>query len=287
MGDDRSEFWRRAISNGLIEIPKQECWISKRMSYKELARKLNSDISTPAMIAIDSYEHLPSYLKELDCSVLRLGSHRQHTDFILCKPTGGCKNMYIFDDEVFRSIHPVKNIRKIEAFSVLRYIERLDEGSGLGIFNMIFPYELIFNSIYEYETLAFFPYRTNHTFKFFIDKDLGPIEHINGQIEVDSIVIIKHSDTKAIVIEAKYGEKSSSIGKHKILYSTMVARSLLTDNIEIIPAYLRIMDDGDDIKFQFCTLRMEYEGELPILVSLSPCNSYLIDIKRGKDYYTN
>jgi len=253
------------------------------MSYKELASKLNSKISTPTMIAIDNYESLPSYLKELDCSVLRLGFYGQHADFVLCKPTGGCRNMYIFDEEVFRSTHPVKNIRRTGALSILRYIKRLDEGSGLSIFNMIFPYELIFNNIYEYEyeTLVFFHYRTNHTFKFFIDKGLDPVEHINGQIEVDSIIIIKYTDTKAVVIEAKYGEKSSSIGKHKILYSTMAARSLFTDNIEIIPAYLRIMDDGYNIKFQFCTLRIEYEGELPILVSLSPWNAYSIDIKRA------
>ncbi|MCS6767113.1 MAG: hypothetical protein NZ517_00005, partial [Candidatus Nitrosocaldus sp.] len=230
--NNKDWFWRRVIEGRLIDIPTGDRWVTERINYRALTRQLSTNFKTADMLSIDNYERLPHYLRRLDCGVIRLGIQKNTAEFVLCKPAKGAHDLYLFDDMIFATCNNIGIMDNV-VVRLLQRIDRLDEGSGLNIFSHIFPFKVIFNTD-TYRILSF-PYKTNPRFKFLIEDGLGPVEFINGQVEVDSNVLLITEDNKyrVVVIEAKFSS-NNSIAKHKLLYPTMVATKLFPD-AEVIP----------------------------------------------------
>ncbi|MEM2923809.1 MAG: hypothetical protein QXI69_01635 [Candidatus Nitrosocaldus sp.] len=283
----RDLFWRRVIGDGLISIPSSERWVTERINYQALAKHFSVNFNTVDMLSIDSYEQLPSYFKRLDCGIIRLGYgiQKNTADFILCKPTKGAQDLYLFNDRLFYSDSSYGNGIDDNEYDIiarlLQRIDRLDERAGLNLFSYLFQFKDIFNM--RDSRILSFSYKTTHTFKFIIESGLEPVEFINGQIEVDLLLLLtsKEGQYKVVVIEAKSGSNNRSIAKHKILYSTMVAKRLFPDTDDILPAYLHITDEEGEVSFNFCTLKMDYRDGMPVLTSLTAKDTYSIKISRN------
>lgn len=273
----KNNFWEDAITNKLITIPTGTKWITKPINYRQLAKRLGYNFKTVDMISVDHFENLPSYLKQLDCGIIRVGSHSSSTDFILCRPTTGCLDLYLTNN-IFNSAEKIP-FQESDISKLVKTINVLDEKSGVAIFCNIFPFKNIFKDLTK---VVSFPYKANHTFSFLIDEELELVLHKNGQIEIDMNVVIFPllKRPRVIVIEAKFGKNIATIAKHKILYSTMLAKKLFGDNADIIPAYLHIIDYSTSVRMNFCILDMDYKDDMPILLSIRPKQAYYIEIER-------
>lgn len=63
-----------------------------------------------------------------------------------------------------------------------------------------------------------------------------------------------------------------------------MAKEIFTDAEEIVPAYLHITDDGRKVGFKFCILKMDHEGDMPILTSITAKDEhskYSIELPRN------
>ncbi|MFN4336024.1 MAG: hypothetical protein ACK4FV_00355 [Candidatus Nitrosocaldus sp.] len=286
----RDWFWQRVIEDKLISIPSGDRWVTERINYQTLVNKLSNiskshvNFRTVEMLSIDSYERLPSYLRALDCGIIRLGAYKNTTEFILCKPTKGARYLYLFNEQLFSTSAGMEVSIDDSGYGIitrlLQRIDRLDERLALSVFPYIFPLGDIFNiTVHKVLSLS---YKRNHTFKFIIENGFEPVEFINGQIEVDQMLLLisKEGQYKIVVLEGKFGSNKKSIAKHKILYSTMVAKMIFPEADEIIPAYLYIADMEGNVSFDFCTFKMDYRDGMPVLTSITTNGVYYIKISR-------
>lgn len=143
------------------------------------------------MLSIDSYERLPKYLKSCDHGIIRLGIQNS-TKFVPYRPTKGIRDLYLFNDTLFSEINKVVDRDHGVIAKLLQKIDRLDERAGLSIFSHLFQFRDIFNGR-DYKILPL-SYKTNRTFKFIIEHGLEPVEFSNGQIEVDSLLLLISKD---------------------------------------------------------------------------------------------
>jgi len=76
-----------------------------------------------------------------------------------------------------------------------------------------------------------------------------PLDHIAGQIEVDSVCIgVPSGRNDVIVTEVKPGP-FDSIAKHKLAYAVCAVRSNIPADLPIIPVYLRFSDTDQGLAF--------------------------------------
>ncbi|WP_415280815.1 hypothetical protein [Candidatus Nitrososphaera sp. FF02] len=281
----KNELWKKAVKQGIITIPQEKVWITKRINFPTMAKQVGFTAKAPEIISLDYFDKLPEFLRnEIDCGILHLGRNGEGalagTDFVLCKPTGGANSLYLHDEDIFRNAQELSP--RAGSKDVIQQILRLrlEEKSGLNAFQYIFPFESI-TRVSDYVPF-FFPYKSNITFSFKPDTSLEPLTHGNGQVDCDcNTVILSHGKPVSVFsIEAKFGNVSRSISKQKMLNSFMLSRKLFPD-LPVRLAYLRIEDRESLVRFLFCLLTTDFEGEVPVLTSITAEKSYSLTLPRS------
>lgn len=201
--------------------------------------------STANHISIDYYEKLHKQLRIEETMVLRLGSSdkKAGTNFAIVK-NQSAKEFFFFDDEIFikeRSLfHADVNVKNL--LSLMKLFEKHSE-------MMLVSYLLSSGALSEVLRLDktdvyYTPLtgRNGFSFKFYPTKNHDLIFHDNGQVEIDA-VFSGHKNGKPVVVvaEAKVEDgKYKSLAKHKLFYAYKSVQSVLNDEFEIIPIYLKL-----------------------------------------------
>jgi len=201
-------------------------------------------------ISIDYFEKLSKQLRDESLMVLRLGSEdkKAGTNFMLVKFERP-EDYFFFDNQIFNV--PVTKFEPDPAVkNALAIIKLFDNYSEMMLVSYLLSCGALSEALgLDKQQIYYTPLtgRSNYSFEFYpyVGSDL--IMHQNGQVEIDA-VFTGHNKGKPVVVvaEAKVeSEKYKSLAKHKLFYSFKSIQSVLRDEFEIIPIYLKLgVNDG-------------------------------------------
>lgn len=74
--------------------------------------------------------------------------------------------------------------------------------------------------------------------------------HNHGQVGIDAVFMAsRHGKPSLFVVEAK-SNATSSLGKHKLLYASLAARTFIPDYFQVVPVYIRVHKDHQGYHFR-------------------------------------
>jgi hypothetical protein len=188
--------------------------------------------------------------------VLRLGSPpgSRRTEFVLARVGGGLNEFFLFNDDIFPSEEPsiflpTASWRQLYSFQVLN---RLSESAlvNLALASGLLSFALGLDD----ESTIPAPATGQSTFTFTfqahpaIDRELV---HNAGQVEIDALFVARrHGKEVLFVIEAKVGEKTKSLAKHKLVYPILALSRHAPAGMSIVPVYLHVTEQNDGFHYQ-------------------------------------
>lgn len=218
---------------------------------------------TPRYISIDSLDELPPELRDADVMVLRMGSARTGTgtQFLLVEAPDSVEEFFLEDDEAFtgtklREYQPPVENEKLLSFHLLPTL------SETSLVNLTLASGALSDVLELDTTGALMPPATGRsTFSF----DVRPhsavdetFDHRTGQVEIDTLFAERRGGEMTLfVIEAKTGTDRGTLAKHKLVYPTLALADEVPTEIDIVPLYMRCIQDGDQMIFKIV------ECELP------------------------
>lgn len=239
--------------------------------------------NTATQISIDSYEKLPSILKENDTMVLRLGSSPRGvgTQFLLVKVRGRLRDFFLFDSEIFKEsrgeyFEPV-NLERLIGFRVLPTL------SETSLVNLAISSGLIGKALgLDNDVIPSVPATGQSTFSFLVKPHSAIdkiIQHRNGQVEIDALFVEKRSRKETLfIIEAKSDDIHKSLSKHKLVYPVLAVAKNVPRDIPIVPVYMKIKNTEDGLHFHI--VECEYPDPRISLTSIDE-----LTFKSHKQYF--
>lgn len=241
---------------------------------------------TPRYISVDSIRDLPPSLKQAGVMVLRLGSSPDGsgTQFLLVKPEDNVAEFFLADDEVFGTQAPVNLESPVDHEKLLSFqlLPRLSETS---LVNLALASGVLAEGLELDTNGSLMPPATGRsTFTF----DVKPyskydltVTHRMGQVEIDTLFAERRNgDMTLFVIEAKIGQGTGTLAKHKLMYPILALKDKITPDIEIVPVYLRCSQSEESMIFRIaeCQLPDPREHQLGI-DDLQPERSSIIRLQ--------
>ncbi|SFJ50214.1 DUF6997 domain-containing protein [Thermoflavimicrobium dichotomicum] len=227
------------------KLEDKEIFLYGPLSFKQYLKEYNlPNVQTASNISIDFKEKLHKSLRKNNAMILRLGRSNDNRSTQFCIVKGPrLDDFFIMDKNIF-SEHGEYFIPKHENsdLSIYRLFPKLTEGSFV---NLAFASGLLNYALDLDSNHALYPpmtCRSTFSFQFkphtLIDIKL---EHREGQVEIDSMFIEKRKGQPTLfILEAKQDRNYRSLAKHKLVYPSLALASQLTDNIPIVPVYLKV-----------------------------------------------
>lgn len=196
-------------------------------------------------ISIDYYEKLHKQLRDECIMVLRMGSFEKiaGTNFLLVRYEQK-EDFFFFDDKIFTCQETMyeTNPNVKNAISIMNIFNNYSEMMlvsyllSCGVMSEVLGLDK--SQIY-YTPLTG---RNNYTFEFYPNKNCDAILHINGQVEIDAVFTgYRNGVPIVVVVEAKVENgRYGSLAKHKLFYAYKSIQSILKDEYEIIPIYIKL-----------------------------------------------
>jgi len=221
--------------------------------------------NTANYISIQTFEQLAPELKEHQLMVFRLGANKKTkgTSFALMKTDNNFHDFFLFDEMIFQNIEAKQltfnwDNEELISFSV---IPKLTETSHV---NLALATGLLEEALSLDQNSITIPAtgRGNYTFQV-KPKNQSNIswEHINGQVEIDSIFAgVRNGQKHLFIIEAKSGKFPSSLAKHKLIYPLCAIATEISTEYLITPVYMRVKETTNSIIFY-----------------IAECNSYQVN----------
>jgi hypothetical protein len=208
---------------------------------------------TATKISVDTPSRLSEELRSANVMVLRLGPRENgQTAFALVRhESRSLEPFFLFDEQIFTSppetFIPDRSMRALFPFGLLPKLSEtslltLAHASGL----MAEALGCDDSSIHMIPATG----AGTYSFPFTVGEEAPhTVEHLGGQVEVDSVCVgVRNGANLVIVTEAKKGA-FDGIAKHKLAYSVWAVRSNIPDDIPILPVYLRVVEQEDQLEF--------------------------------------
>lgn len=211
--------------------------------------------NTAALISIDSYEKLPTVLKQNDTMVLRLGSSPSGTgtQFFLVKVKDRLKDFFLFDDEVFTDpkgeyFNPTVSEAHLIGFRALPV------PSETSLVNLALSTGLISMALgLDNQVIPSAPAtgRSSFTFNVKPHTAIGEVfEHNHGQVEIDALFVAKRDGRDILfIIEAKCVDTHKSLAKHKLVYPVLAVAGNVPNYIPIVPVYMKVQRRAEELHY--------------------------------------
>lgn len=217
---------------------------------------LNASVRTPRYISIDSLSELDPELREANVMTLRMGSAPtgSGTQFLLVKAPDKVEEFYLIDDRLFDEEEIVHYQSPVDQERLLSF-HLLPTLSETSLVNLALASGVLSDALELDETGSLMPPATGRsTFTF----DVRPhsaydktFKHRTGQVEIDTLFAEKRNgETALFVIEAKTGRQHSTLAKHKLVYPTLALADSVPPEIDIIPLYMRCIQENDQLYFK-------------------------------------
>lgn len=219
-------------------------------SFLEYCSENNlANSGTANHISIDYFEKLSKELRAEDFMVLRLGSteKKMGTKFILVKYDEP-DNFFFFDKKIFDSppkYFPVN--QKVK--NVLSIMKLFDSYSEMMLMSYLLSSGALLDVLdLDKSDIFYTPLtgRNTYTFEYVINEKYGSVIHENGQVEIDAVFTgFKNGLPVIVVAEAKVDNgKYNTLAKHKLFYAYKSIQSIIKDDFEIIPIYVKLKVEG-------------------------------------------
>ena len=224
-------------------------------SFKSYLQRHELKANTPDFVSVDSIDRLCPSLRKNNTMVFRLGKHEgRGTSFGLAKaPTGNLTDYFLNDEQCLSGTNaqlflPAVSMRDLFPFQLL---PKLTETSlvnlavGSGLLHRALGLENSGRGVVPATGQSTF------TFQFRPRPDLSdPWVHQKGQVEVDAIFTASRDGKEALfLVEAKKGDPSGDLAKHKLVYPAAALRASIPDYMPIVPVYLKSWADSGDRHF--------------------------------------
>jgi hypothetical protein len=274
----------------LRQMTKEGTTLYGPISFKSYLAANNLAVTgnTPSYISIDSFEALPSSLKTAGAMVFRLGRADlvggSETAFALTTLGQSLTEMFLIDaalraNIVTETFLPTTSVRELFPFHILPQL------SEPNVLSYAFASGLISDALVLDVRGALAPPATgasNFSFSFL------PHEHApttllyrTGQVEIDAMFVgCRGGKLKLFVLEAKVGQKSASLAKHKLAYAVMAVAQRIPPDMEIVPVYARFCKNERslDALIVECTFPITRDGGPPTISSLKPVSIRALSI---------
>ena len=225
------------------------------ISFQDYLRNHNlSKTKTASSISVDSYERLPSLLRDSHTMVLRLGSSPsgKGTQFVLAKVKDHLDDFFLMDDRIFTSekgstFLPTASMRQLFAYQVLpTFLEA--SLVNLGLASGLLGHALDLDK--PRTLLAPATGRSTFSFKLKAHSDLHTeLTHNKGQVEIDALFVETRNGKETLfVLEAK-AARDKSLAKHKLVYPLLALAGYVPKDMPIVPVYMRVLKSKAGLHF--------------------------------------
>ena len=258
------------------------------ISFLDYVSKHDLDVGsrTPRYISIDSLRELAPELREANVMALRMGSapDGSGTQFLLVEAPERVEEFFLIDDRVFDDENIVDYQSPVDRERLLSF-QLLPTLSETSLVNLALASGVLSDALELDETGSLMPPATGRsTFTF----DVRPhsafdetFEHRTGQVEIDTLFAEKRNgETVLFVIEAKTGQKYPTLAKHKLVYPTLALADSVSADIEIVPLYMRCIQENDQLYFKILECELPDPREyLPGLDELEASESWIFRVE--------
>lgn len=200
---------------------------------------------TANYISIDYFEKLHKELRDEKLMVFRLGSENKKagTDFMLISYENP-EEFFFFDELLFTGqatmYFPDPVVKN--ALSIMKIFSNYSEMMLVSylLSSGVLSDVLGFDKTQVYYTPL--TGRNNYSFDFYANDKSGLLIHRNGQVEIDAVFSgFRNGKPVVVVAEAKVENGTyKTLAKHKLFYAYKSIQSVLEDEFEIIPIYLKL-----------------------------------------------
>jgi hypothetical protein len=206
-------------------------------------------------ISIDSIERLPPDLRKAGVMVFRLGSPagERTTSFALARHPSGWSDYFLCDASLMGNATPEvfipsSSLRALYAFQLL---PSLTESS---LVNLALASGMLAEALaLDGPTQAIVPATGQSTFTFEVTPHQGAgvvWQHVRGQVEIDALFVARRGGKEILfLVEAKSGQDSESLAKHKLVYPLLALRDHVPAYLPIVPVYMRAWRADDGLHF--------------------------------------
>lgn len=238
--------------------PANGFWLHGPEIFRTYCRHHGLRADTASTISVDHARSLSRELRDADTMVLRLGTGhgdvdaRGQTAFALVRHESHALDaFFLIDEHLFtgrpETFIPDRSMRALFPFGLLPKLSEtslltLAHASGL----MAEALGCDDSSIHMIPATG----HGTYTFQFTVGTEHPhPLEHLAGQVEIDSVCIgVRGGCNHVIITEAKRGP-FDSIAKHKLAYAVWAVRSNIPDDIPVIAVYLRVTETERGLEF--------------------------------------
>lgn len=235
---------------------------------------------TAESISVDYFERLPADLRQNDTMVLRLGRSPEdptETGFALIRIPGAMrKAFFLFDEEVFVASEPVRFLPGISTKRLLPFtlLGTLTEDSAT---LLAFASGLLTHALeLDEDASHILPARGNsaYSFKFRAHPSVElEMAHDRGQVEIDQIFVAKRKGVETVfIIESKFGARTRSLAKHKLVYPVLAIRRQAI-GLPTVPVYIRIERIPEGLLYKIAVCDFDTSCEPPCLSDLRVSSS--------------
>lgn len=199
------------------------------------------NIKTADFISINDISQLRPELKENKCTVLRLGAgERGYTRFALVQ-MDSWDDYFLREKKLFHHDFSDEKITVSKDFLLpFKMVENLSETA---LVNLCLGSGILYHALELDDKNKILPFTTRGSYTFNFkpsNKSKKILEHVNGQIEIDSMFVAKRNGKKSLfVVEAK-SDKTDNLSKHKIFYPILAISKKIPSDLDVVPVYIRI-----------------------------------------------
>ena len=133
------------------------------------------------------------------------------------------------------------------------------------------------------------PFTTHGSYTFHFqpsNKSKKILDHVNGQIEIDSIFVAKRKGKKSLfVIEAK-SDNTDNLSKHKLFYPILAISKNIPNDMDVVPVYIRIKKNELGYSFHIAECSISSKDEnFGALSEVKPKKIYEQEIQLKSSFY--
>jgi len=227
------------------QYPSGTWWLHRGGRFTDHLRDHNlKAMDTAAAVSVDFQERLPQSLQAAAAMVLRLGKGH----FAVVGTENRLGDFFLHDEAIFDKGQAQPHTLNVDpdtlaAYNLLPKTERT-------LVNLAFAAGLMKPALGLDRQPPAAPATGSSTYQFRFRPHSERPDHLDydGQVEIDALFIGRKQDQRALfVVEAKVGDDSHTLAKHKLLYPILALNKQLNGALPIIPVYMRIVPGADAI----------------------------------------
>ena len=248
---------------------------------------LKKNVKTADFISINDISQLRPELKENKCTVLRLGGGiGGYTRFSLVR-MDSWDDYFLREKKLFHNDFSAEKITLSKDFLFpFTMVENLSETA---LVNLCLGSGILYHALELDDKNQILPFTTRGTYTFNFqpsNRSKKILDHVNGQIEIDSIFVAKRKGKKSLfVIEAK-SDKTDNLSKHKILYPILAISKNIPNDMDVVPVYIRIKKNELGYSFHIAECSISSKDEnFGALSEVKPKKIYEQEIQLKSSFY--